>query len=492
MPFIRIKPAAVIFFLTAGFVFTGCETQASLTKKRVRQVEKGLLRAVYIKGSKIDKMSITGRMEFYKVPGVSIAVIDRCQVEWAKAYGYRDIRNYRPLTTKSLFQAGGLSRPLTAAAALGLAAKGGIDMDGDVASSLRSWKLPSAHVPGSQAVNRISLRDLLTHSAGLSGQVFPGYPAKDPLPDIRQVLDGERPAVNLPVLEGIQPGKARESESGYVILQLLLTDLEGKTFPRIMKETVLDPLGLRNSTFEVVLAAELKDRAASGHLREGQEVEGDWFNYPESAAKGLWTTPGDYADFLVEILGEAMGKSSKLLSAEAARTMLTPQAGNQSFGFTVEGTGDEANFKVQGKTCGYSSFAIVFPGRGQGIVVMTNSDNGGLLTEEILRAVSAAYGWGLFKPEEKSLFRLDSSVYQDYVGIYEVASDYHLDVSFEDYYLVIQPTGQARTKFYVESQTVFFSIDPHIRIQFRRDDKGVVNGLVLWQQDFEQKAGKVR
>ena len=188
MPFIRIKPAAVIFFLTAGFVFTGCETQASLTKKKVRQVEKGLLRAVYIKGSKIDKMSITGRMEFYKVPGVRIAVIDKCQVEWAKAYGYRDIRNYRPLTTKSLFQAGGLSRPLTAAAALSFAAKGGIDMDGDVASSLRSWKLPSAHVPGSQAVNRISLRDLLTHSAGLSGQVFPGYPAKDPLPDIRQVL----------------------------------------------------------------------------------------------------------------------------------------------------------------------------------------------------------------------------------------------------------------------------------------------------------------
>ena len=492
MRFIRIKPAALIFFLTAGFVFTGCETQASLTKKRARQVEKGLLQAVYIKGTKIEKMSLTERMEFYKVPGVSIAVIDRYQVEWAKAYGYRDIQNYRPLTTESLFQAGALSRPLTAAAVLGLAAKGGIDMDGDVASSLRSWKFPPHHAFGSPVVNKITPRDLLTHSAGLSGQVFPGYPAKDPLPDIRQVLDGERPAVNLPVLKGIQPGKARESESGYVILQQLLTDLEGRSFPRIMKETVLDPLGLRNSTFEVMISAELKDKAASGHLREGRGVEGDWFNYPESAAKGLWTTPGDYADFLVEILGEAMGRSSQLLSAEAARTMLTTQAGNQGFGFTVEGTGDEANFNVQGKTRGYSSFAIVFPGKGQGVVVMTNSDNGGLLTEEILRAVSSAYGWGRFKPEEKPLFRLDPSVYQDYVGFYEVAPDYHLDVSFEDYYLVIQPTGQARTKFYVESQTVFFSIDPYIRIQFRRDDNGVVNGLVLWQQDFEQKAEKVR
>ena len=103
-------------------------------------------------------------------------------------------------------------------------------------------------------MNRITPRILLAHSAGLSGQIFTGYPAKDPLPDIRQVLAGEKPAVNLPVLEGIQPGKARESESGYAILQLLLTDLEGKAFPRIMKETVLDPLGLKNSTFEVSFA----------------------------------------------------------------------------------------------------------------------------------------------------------------------------------------------------------------------------------------------
>jgi len=490
----RIKPTAIILFLlflTSCFVLSGCETQASLTKKRVRQIEKGLLRAVYIKGSKIDKMPLTRRMEFYKVPGVSIAVIDRYQVEWEKAYGYRDIRDFLPLTTESLFQAGGLSRPLAAAAVLGLAAKGRIDMDEDLASFFRSWNIPPP-APGSQGVNRITPRTLLAHSAGLWGQIFPGYPGKDPLPDIRQVLAGEKPAVNLPVLAGIEPEKIRESESGYVILQMLLTDLEGKAFPRIMKETVLDPLGLKNSTFEVVLPPELKDRAASGHLREGRAVEGGWLIYPESAAKGLWTTPGDYAAFLVEILGEAMGRSSRLLSHESARTMLTPQAGNQSFGFTVEGIGEEANFNVRGKTGGYSCFAIVLPERGQGVVVMTNSENGGLLIEEILRAVSAAYGWGLFKPEEKALFRLDPSIYQDYVGLYEVAPDYHLDVSFEDYYLIIQPTGQARTKFYVESQTVFFSVDPYIRIQFRRDDKGAVNGLVLWQQDFEQKAGKVR
>jgi CubicO group peptidase (beta-lactamase class C family) len=482
---------AVISCLAASLLFSSCETQASLTKKRIRNVEKGLLSAIFIKGTKIEKRSLTGRMEFYKIPGLSLAVIDKYQVEWAKAYGYRDILDYRPLTTESLFQAGAFSRPLTAAAVLRLAAKDGIDLDGDISSFLRSWKFPS-RPPGFHGGGRITPRSLLAHSAGLSGQIFPGYPTKGPLPDLRQVLDGEKPAVNLPVLEGLQPGNVRESESGYAILQQLLTDLAGKPFPRIMKETILDPLVMKNSTFEVILPAELKDKAASGHLREGRGVEGGWFNYPESAAKGLWTTPGDYADFLVEILGEAMGKSFNLLPAEAARTMLTPQAGNQSIGFTVEGIEDEANFSVQGKTRGYSSFAIVFPGRGQGVVIMTNSDNGGLLTEEILRAVSAVYGWGRYKPEEKPLYRLDPTVYQDYVGLYEVTPDYQLDVSFEDYYLVIQPTGQARTKFYVESQTVFFSIDPYIRIQFRRDAKGVVNGLVLWQQDFEQMARKVR
>ncbi len=122
---------------------------------------------------------------------------------------------------------------------------------------------------------------------------------------------------------------------------------------------------------------------------------------------------------------------------------------------------------------------------------MTNSDNGALLTDEILRALSAVYEWPDFKAEERTVRRLDPSLYPQFAGRYQVTPEYFLDVAVEDYYLVIRPTGQAPTKFYVENQTFFFSVDPFIRIQFLRDGQGRVTGLVLWQEDFKQEARKI-
>jgi hypothetical protein len=195
--------------------------------------------------------------------------------------------------------------------------------------------------------------------------------------------------------------------------------------------------------------------------------------------------------FASEILRTGMGQGGRVLTAELARAMLTPQAGNRGFGFAIDGAGQDVRFHLEGRTHGYTCSLDVYPYKGQGAAIMTNSDNGFLVTEEILRAVSAAYEWPDWKPRERPLYRLDPSIYRQYIGRYAVTQDYVLDVTYEDYYLVIRPTGQAATKFFVENQTFFFSIDPYVRIQFLSDAKGVVTGLVLWQQDFKQEAKKV-
>jgi CubicO group peptidase (beta-lactamase class C family) len=488
--FYKAKAARLTFivcFLTAAF--TSCETQKSITQKRIKSVEKGLLGAVYFKGQKLEKMPLAARMEFYRVPGMSIACLDKYQVEWAKAYGLYDVFKPDPLATDSLFQAGALSQPIATAAALHFVEKGRLSLDGDVTTWLRSWKFPQE---GFSSKKKIRLRDLLSHSSWLSTQVFPGYLQRDTLPSLRNILDGKKPANSLPIWYEFKPGPAaRYSESDYVLLQQLLLDLENKPFPQIMKEIVLDQSGMKNSTFELPLPPEFGRRAASGHLLDGQPIEGKWLNYPELAAKGLWTTPSDYAAFILEIVKAAMGGSAKIISAESARAMLTPQAENRGFGFLVEGIRDELNFYLQGRTNGFFCYMIFYPAKGQGAVVMTNSENGPFLVEELLRSLSATYEWPHFKPKEKQLYRLAPSVYQQYVGRYEVTPDYILDVSYEDYYLVIQPTGQAPTKFYVESETIFFSVDPYIRIQFRKDEQGKVSELVLWQQNFQQVAKKI-
>ena len=481
----------VAFGLAAILLSAGCETRASMTKSRMKKVEKGLLGAVFIKGTKAERSPIGKRMEFYRVPGVSVAVLDRHQVEWAKTYGYRDIQTYAPVTPDTLFQAGALGQPVAAAAVLSLVERGSLELDADAGRALRSWKFPSV-IFGAEAGPALTLRKLLAHASGLGGQIFEGCPRKDSLPSLAQVLEGKPPAANRPVLEGFRPDSQNPSESGYVLVQQVVADAAGKPFPEFADETVLGPLGMMNSTFEAPLPAAFEGRAASGHLRLGQGVSGGWLNYPEAAAKGLWTTPLEYANFLLALVGDAMGGPRKLLSPESARAMLTPQFRNRGFGFLIDGSGNDVRFSARGRTSGFSGLAVFYPAKGQGLVIMTNSDNGGLLADEIVRAVSAAYAWPDYKPEERPLFRLDPSTYAQYVGRYEISPAYALDVTFEDYYLVIHPTGQARTKFYVESETVFFSVDPFIRIQFRRDDRGVVDGLVLWQEDFEQKAVKVR
>jgi len=434
--------AIPLFAISAlAFLAAGCETrQEALTKSRVRTVEHGLLRAIYLKGQRPEKLSLDARMEFYKVPGVGLAVMDRNGLEWAGGYGVRDAHSREPVTADTIFQAGELSQPVAAAAALELVDKGRLDLDGDVSARLRGSGLTGTDIAGKAGV---MLRGILTRA------------------------------------------------SGYNVLPKLLEEVTSSPFPSLMNDTVLGPLGMKNSAYTAPLPEAMKINAASGHGRDGRPVEGKWTDSPAAAASGLWTSPSELLSFAADILRTAMGKGGKILTAALARAMLTPQDGNRGLGFEIEGTGTDIRFRLQGRTRGFTCSLDVYPYKGQGAVVMTNSDNGFLVTEEVLRSVSAAYEWPDFKPQERPLFRLDPSIYRQYVGRYEISPDYILDVSTEDYYLVIRPTGQAPTRFFVESQTFFFSVDPYVRIQFLSDQKGDVTGLILWQQDFKQEAKKV-
>jgi CubicO group peptidase (beta-lactamase class C family) len=490
--------------IMAGLFVCGCGPQKALTGKRIKAAEKGLMRAVYLKGLKPEKLALAERMAFYKVPGIGIAAIDKNKIEWVRAFGERDASVRQPVTGDTLFQGGAFSQMMTAAAVLALAEKGQIDLDANVATLLKTWQFPpiapvlsnrqfSPPAPGVKS--DITLRALLTHSAGLLSQTFAGYAIDELLPNLIQILDGEAPAKNSPawmLAPRTSTSRTRYSEPGYAIVEQVLRDLTGKPFSVFIAETVFTPLAMKNSTFVVPLPEEPRSRAAAGHLRDGKPVPGLWHNYPESAAKGLWTTPADFAAFLSDLLQAAAGGEGKLLSPETARLMLSSQIEGHGFGFLVDGQGADLHYTLNGATRGYSCFMAVYPAKGQGVVIMTNSENGTLLIREILAALAEAYGWAGFRPEEKEVLRLDPGTYQAYSGRYEVNPAYALDVSRDDYALLIQPTGQTPAKFYAEGQTLFYSADPYIRIQFFKDKKGAVERLVLWQGDFEIEAKKIR
>ena len=474
----------------AAFWAVACDPQKELTRKAVKSVEHGLMRAAYLKGLRPDKLALRDRMPFYRVPGVSLAVIDRNRLEWARAYGEKDVQTHQPLTTDTVFQSGAFSQVVASAAALRLVEQGRLDITREVNRQLVSWQIPE-----DARRDKIIPRELMAHAAGLSDQVFSGYMQAEPLPSLAQILDGEKPANSIPVWlppARLVPTQVQYSESGYIVLQQLLEDVAGLPFPGFIMRTIFQPLKLAGSTFDVPLPEDFRSRTASGHLREGQVVTGLWRNYPESAAKGLWTTPSDFAAFLSDLLQSATVGAGKLLTPETARYFLGPRVENAGFGFFVEGDGDDINFNLRARTRGYTSFMTMYPAKGQGAVIMTNSENGFVLIQEILCALSEAYRWPHYKPEEKTVLRLASETYAQFIGRYEVRPDYVLDVTQEDYYLVIRPTGQAATKFYAEGQTLFYSVDPYVRIQFLSDKAGRVKSLVLWQQDFELAAKKTK
>ena len=228
---------------------------------RIARIENGLLPAVIIKGQPPKPMTITERMAHYKVPGVSVAFFDHGQIIWTKTYGFADVTSKKPVTPDTLFQAASISKPVAALAALRLVQDGKLSLDEDVNVKLRTWKVPENNFT---AKEKVTVRRILSHSAGLTVHGFAGYASDEPVPTVVQVLNGEKPANSDPIRVDVVPGTLwRYSGGGFVILQTLMSDVTGKPFPQIMRELVLVPR--RNDSQHLRATASEKSRARSRH-----------------------------------------------------------------------------------------------------------------------------------------------------------------------------------------------------------------------------------
>jgi CubicO group peptidase (beta-lactamase class C family) len=160
------------------------------TKERIEKVESCLPEPVLLKGEQPTCTTLAKRMAEVHVSGVSIAVVHHGVIEWARGYAVSSIGG-DPVTAYTLFQAGSISKPVAAMAALHLVQEGKLSLDADVNVKLKTWKVPeSPEAPGAV----VTLREMLTHTAGFTVHGFPGYAATDPMPTLVQVLNGEKPA----------------------------------------------------------------------------------------------------------------------------------------------------------------------------------------------------------------------------------------------------------------------------------------------------------
>jgi CubicO group peptidase (beta-lactamase class C family) len=334
--------------------------------------------------------SLDARMAELEVPGVSVAVVVGGRLAWARGFGVREIGSTDSVSTTTLFQAASISKPIAATAILRMVDHGRLDLDVPVNDYLTSWKLPESAYTAEQPV---TLRHLLSHGAGTTVWGFPGYEPGNPLPTLRQILDGLAPANTPPVRVDLTPGRAwRYSGGGFTIAQLVLTDVAGEAFSDVLDELVLGPFGMDRSTFSQPLPPGLFGEAAAGHDDAGV-LEGRWRIHPELAAAGLWTTPSDLVTWAIEIANAYRGAPGALLSEDLAREMLTPQEGSTGLGPSLGGTGDGSFFGHGGANVGFRAQLVYFPETGQGAAVMSNADGGAQLNREILLALGAEHGW---------------------------------------------------------------------------------------------------
>ena len=338
-------------------------------------------------------------MDKLRVPGVSVAVIKDFQIHWSKAYGIADVVSGAKVDTETLFQAASISKPVAAMAVLKAVQDGRFGLDDDINGILRSWKLPTGEFTASQPVTP---RSLLSHTSGLDdGFGFPGYHPAALLPTLVQILDGQKPSNVGSVRLARPPMTAMKySGGGVTLMQLALTDVLGRSFPEVMQQTVLEPLGMTRSAYEQPLSPDRDRNAARAHGLEGQAMDAKWHVYPELEAAGLWTTPTDLARFLIEVQQSIRGRSNRVLSRAIAQEMVNPVGvGEYAVGLGVAKIGEGWYVGHGGSNWGFRCDMKAHKIKGYGVAVMTNGDRGGRLIEELEQRVESAYHWdALDKP----------------------------------------------------------------------------------------------
>ncbi|WP_157178212.1 serine hydrolase domain-containing protein [Terriglobus roseus] len=460
------RPALAL--LAFALVYTALPAQS--TQSHIRAVESGLGPVVTIVGRPVDHREILAEMQRLHVPAVSIAVIHGGKIEWAKGYGTQS-ESGAPVTTGTLFQAASLSKSLTSMAALRLVEQRKLSLDAPVETELKSWILPQTSFA---AQSPVTLRKLLSHTAGTTVHGFRGYAAGEPVPTLTQVLNGTKPANSDPVVVAEVPGTHYSySGGGYSIVQQMMIDQSGKAFPQLMKESVLGPVGMSSSTFQQPLDPAKRNKVAMPVDSQGKPIPGGPHTYPEMAAAGLWTTPSDVARWVIELQRSLTGKANHVISAEMARTMLTPIKEGYGLGVGAESPSHKPAMSHGGGNEGYRCIYFAYQD-GDGAVIMTNSENGGALYGELLGSIARVYGWPDYRPQERTLATVPLAQQLQFTGNFQIKDGPAMAITPAKDSLQLSMYGSAPNSLFPSSPASFFVTDDIMQLTFDGPDHGVV------------------
>jgi CubicO group peptidase (beta-lactamase class C family) len=358
----------IIIFVLIAFFLIGCINNEISQQHDFNQL--------------IDQLDqvIPRLLDKYKTTGAAIALIQNGEVVWMKGYGFADKEKGIKVTPNTVFQAASISKPVTAWAIMKLVEDGKLNLDAPVENYLTRWHLPSSEFD----VNGVTIRRLLSHTAGLSLGGYPGYHPGDKIPTLEESLSGKNSS-NVEVRIIKEPGYEFDySGGGYTLLSLLIEEVTGVLFEDYMHREILQPLGMINSSY--LWADPLKELTASGYNRKREPLPNYLFSGKGSAS--LFTTASDLANYVAAALPGPNGEAGrKILSPETVALMCTTVAqtvGDISLFFDGMGLGYFINTYKDGTKLvahtgsnrGWRNILALSPKTGDGIVILTNSNNG--------------------------------------------------------------------------------------------------------------------
>ena len=435
-------------------------------EKRIERIINNLQAQTALQGVNESK-SLTEQMEHYHTPGISIAVINEGKIEWARGFGKADLSNGALVDVHTLFEAGSVSKPIFALTVMKLKEKGMLDLDTDVNEYLKSWKVPK----NQDWQPKITLRQLLSHTAGLTVHGFPGYLKTEPVPTVPQILNGDHPANTAAVKVNILPGTAfRYSGGGTTVAQLAVMDRLSKPFPDIVREELFEPLKLQYSTYQQPLPEALENMASTAYPYKNQPIHGRFHTYPEMAAAGLWTNPTELATLLIEVQKSLKGESA-LFKKETIGEMLTPQkvAGHIGIGFFLNGKGDSVRYGHGGWDEGFVTQVTAYRNLGMGAVVMVNSNEGYSLLDEIMRAIAIEYEWPAYIDEPVKFAEKVADDITSYVGVYLGPNENQFEIATANDTLVLVYQNQDPIQLLQTTKGEFRNNQFNFSLTFKED-----------------------
>lgn len=315
------------------------------------------------------------------VPGLSYAIISDGEIGDHGALGTKQAGNFSIVDANTRFQAASLSKTVNALCVLSLVRDGKLGLDDPVNQHLGNWKLG-----GRDDAVKVTVRMLLSHSGGVNVHGFAGYGQGQRFPTTREILDGAPPANSEAVRVLSRPGRAfKYSGGGIVVLQRLVGEIAGGDYAEIVRERVLSPLGMSQSSMRQPPSS---DNLALGHDDKGRPY--GWNIYPEMAAAGLWTTPGDLGRALVAIMRSINGAPDAFLPPALGKQINKPAFGGAALGVFVDGGG---RLSHSGVNAGFRAVYVISPKRRRGYVIMSNGENGEALNDKVGRMLMESQGW---------------------------------------------------------------------------------------------------